>query len=252
MLACPHAGRRPHHAKGIRPPDPPYMPKLTTHFGQPTPDRHAQPEEAKGMPMPLTALALNCTLKTDPAAPSSTDAMIRLLGNAFADRQVEIVETVRVATLNILPGVSSDEGDGDDWPMLREKILAADIVIFGGPIWLGQIGSVMKRVLERMDAFLSETDDAGRMPSYGKVAVAAIVGNEDGAHFSAAQLFQALNDVGWTIPAVAACYWVGEAMGSKEFGDMEQPPEVIVNTARMVAGNACHLSRLLQATPYPG
>jgi len=56
---------------------------------------------------------------------------------------------------------------------------------------MGQIGSIAKRVLERMDAFLDETDEAGRMPSYGKVVVAAIVGNEDGAHFSSAQLFQA-------------------------------------------------------------
>jgi multimeric flavodoxin WrbA len=92
---------------------------------------------------------------------------------------------------------------------------------------MGQISSVAKRVLERMDVFLSETDDQGRMPSYGKVAVAAIVGNEDGAHFSSAQLFQAFNDVGWTIPAVAACYWVGEAMGSTNFKDLKDTPEMV-------------------------
>ena len=112
--------------------------------------------------------------------------------------------------------------------------------------------SVAKRVLERMDAFLSETDDQGRMPSYGKVAVAAIVGNEDGAHFSSAQLFQALNDVGWTIPAVAACYWVGEAMGSTDFKDLATTPEKVTETAKMVAGNAAHLAGLLQKNPYPG
>ncbi|QSR19370.1 flavodoxin family protein [Novosphingobium sp. KA1] len=202
--------------------------------------------------MALKALAINCTLKSDPSEASSSDAMIAVLKKAFAGRQVSVSETVRVAALNILPGVTSDEGEGDDWPALREKILAHDILIFGGPIWMGQIGSIAKRVLERMDAFLDETDDAGRMPSYGKVAVAAIVGNEDGAHFSSAQLFQALNDVGWTIPAVAACYWVGEAMGSTDFKDLDETPEMVAKTAKMVAGNAAHLAGLLKTAPYPG
>lgn len=202
--------------------------------------------------MPLNAIALNCTLKADPSARSSTDAMIAVLEAAFAERGVRVSQTVRVAALDIKPGVTSDEGEGDAWPALREKILDHDILIFGGPIWMGQIGSVAKRVLERMDAFLGETDDQGRMPSYGKVAVAAIVGNEDGAHCSAAQLFQALNDVGWTIPAVASCYWVGEAMGSTDFKDLTDTPEKVVDTAKMVAGNASHLAGLLRAQPYPG
>jgi multimeric flavodoxin WrbA len=202
--------------------------------------------------MPLKALALNCTLKSDASEASSTDAMIAVLKAAFTERDVTVTETVRVAALNIKPGVTSDEGDGDEWPALRAKILAHDILIFGGPIWMGQIGSVAKRVLERMDAFLDETDDEGRLPSYGKVAVTAIVGNEDGAHFSSAQLFQALNDVGWTIPAIAACYWVGEAMGSTDFKDLKKTPDVVTKTAGMVAGNAAHLAELLKKSPYPG
>jgi multimeric flavodoxin WrbA len=152
----------------------------------------------------------------------------------------------------VKPGVTSDEGDGDAWPAIREKILAADILILGGPIWMGQTGSVAKRVMERMDAFISETDDQGRMPSYSKVAVAAIVGNEDGAHFSSAQIFQSLNDVGFTIPAVAACYWVGEAMGSVDFKDLDETPEKVTKTAKMVASNAAHLAGLLKGAPYPG
>jgi len=202
--------------------------------------------------MTLKAIALNCSLKISDEEPSSTDAMITVLAAAFEKKGVQLTETVRVAALDIKPGVRSDEGEGDAWPALREKILAHDILIFGGPIWMGQIGSVAKRVLERMDAFLSETDDRGRMPSYGKVAVAAIVGNEDGAHFSSAQLFQALNDVGWTIPAVAACYWVGEAMGSVDFKDLKKTPEKVTKTADMVAGNAAHLGKLLKDAPYPG
>ncbi|WEK46444.1 MAG: NAD(P)H-dependent oxidoreductase [Candidatus Andeanibacterium colombiense] len=202
--------------------------------------------------MPLKAIALNCTLKSDPSESSSTDAMIAVLQDAFKEKEVEITRIVRVAALNIKPGVSSDEGEGDDWPALRKEILDHDILIFGGPIWMGQIGSIAKRVLERFDAFFGETDDRGRMPSYGKVAVAAIVGNEDGAHYSAAQLFQALNDVGFTIPAVAACYWVGEAMGKVDFKDLKQTPEKVTETAQMVAANCAHLAGLLQASPYPG
>lgn len=202
--------------------------------------------------MTLRALALNCTLRAEGKEESSTDAMIAVLEKAFAKQDVTISETVRVAALDIKPGVTSDEGDGDAWPELRAKILAHDILIFGGPIWMGQIGSIAKRVLERMDAFLSETDDQGRMPSYGKVAVTAIVGNEDGAHFSSAQLFQALNDVGWSIPAVAACYWVGEAMGSVDFKDLKKTPPKVTETAAMVAANAAQLAGLLKAAPYPG
>lgn len=203
--------------------------------------------------MAATAIAINCTLKPgDGGESSSTDRMIGVLGRALKQYDVELGQTLRMADYNILPGVTSDEGEGDDWPRLRQTILEHDILIFGGPIWLGQISSIAKRVLERMDAFLSETDDKGRMPSYGKVAVAAIVGNEDGAHGSSAQLFQGLNDLGWTIPAVAACYWVGEAMGSTDFQDLDRIPAKVSETAEMVAGNAAHLAGLLKKAPYPG
>jgi len=202
--------------------------------------------------MALSAIALNCTLKSSGDEASSTDAMIAVLRDAFARHDVTLSETLRIADYNVLPGVTSDEGEGDDWPRLREKILAHDILVFGGPIWLGQISSIAKRVLERMDAFLSETDEKGRMPSYSKVAVAAIVGNEDGAHWASSQLFQSLNDTGWTIPAAAACYWVGEAMGSTDFKDLDEVPDKVSETAAMVAGNAAHLAGLLKDSPYPG
>lgn len=202
--------------------------------------------------MAVSAIAINCTLKKSSDEASSTDAMLKVLDKAFAEHDVRIAETIRVADHDVLPGVTSDEGEGDAWPEIRGKILAHDILIFGGPIWLGQISSIAKRVLERMDAFLSETDDAGRMPSYSKVAVAAIVGNEDGAHWATSQLFQSLNDTGWTIPAAAACYWVGEAMGERDFKDLEKTPEKVMDTAKMVAANAAHLAKLLKTEPYLG
>lgn len=117
---------------------------------------------------------------------------------------------------------------------------------------MGQPSSVCKRVLERMDAFLDETDAEGRMPSYSKVAVVAVVGNEDGAHHVSAELFQALNDVGWTIPAIGCCYWVGEAMGDKDFKDLKATPKAVSKTAGMVAANAAHLAGVLKSSPYGG
>lgn len=202
--------------------------------------------------MPLKAIALNSSLKKTSAEPSSTDKMIGLIVAGLKKAGVEFAETIRLADHDIFPGVTSNEGEGDAWPALRSKILAADILIFGGPIWMGQPSSIAKRVLERMDAFLGETDERGRTPAYGKVAVCAIVGNEDGAHFCSAAIFQALNDVGWTIPAAAACYWVGEAMHKKDFKDLPSVPTVISDAAAMTAANAAHLANALQSGNYPG
>lgn len=199
-----------------------------------------------------TAIAINCSLKPTTGEPSSTDKMIKLLAGEFKKQGIEVTEIIRIADYDVKPGVSSDEGDGDDWPDIRSRVLDADILVFGTPIWLGQTSSIAQRVLERMDAFLGETDDAGRMPSFSKVAVAAIVGNEDGAHRVTADLFQALNDVGWTIPAAASCYWVGEAMQSVDFKDLPQPPQKVVQAAQMLAANAAHISVLLSLNKYHG
>jgi hypothetical protein len=103
-----------------------------------------------------------------------------------------------------------------------------------------------------MDAFLSETDDKGRMPSFGKVALLAIVGNEDGAHGITAHLAQALLDTGWTLPASPACYWVGEAMQKTDFRDLPRVPDAVAQTAAMTASNAAHLAELLKTHAYPG
>lgn len=202
--------------------------------------------------MKLKAIGINASLKRERQEPSSTDLMINLIAGELSKHDAELTGIIRLAAHNILPGVSSDEGAGDEWPDIRRRILSADILIFGTPIWLGQMSSVAKRVVERMDAFLGETDERGMMPSFGKVAVAAIVGNEDGAHNVTADLFQSLNDVGWTIPAASACYWVGEAMGKTDFKDLEEVPEQVLQTAAMLAANASHLARLLKERPYPG
>lgn len=204
------------------------------------------------MPAALTAFALNCSLKPSSAdESSSTDKMLSDLLDAFAPHGVA-GEIVRALDHDIKPGVESDMGEGDDWPGLREKIVAADIFILGTPIWMGQPSSVAKRVLERLDAFLGEVDDKGRMPAAGKVALVAIVGNEDGAHHCHAACFQALNDVGFTVPANAGCYWVGEAMGSVDYKDLDEVPKKVKQTLDMAASNAAHLARLLKVETYPG
>jgi len=160
-------------------------------------------------------------------------------------------EQLRAVDIDIKPGVTSDEGPGDDWPMIRQKVLAADILLLGTPIWLGHPSSVCQRVLERLDAFLGETDDQQRMVSYGRVACVAVVGNEDGAHHVVAELYQGLNDVGFTIPANGCTYWVGEAMGSTDYKDAG-PREKTANTNAMLARNAVHLAKLLKQSGYPG
>ncbi len=202
--------------------------------------------------MALKVLALNGTLKASSSSENSSTAKLMSLIATEFEQFDATTETIWLADHDIKPGVTSDEGEGDAWPAIRSKILAADILLVGTPIWLGQPGSVAKRALERMDAFLEETDDAGRMVSYGKVAAVAVVGNEDGAHHVSAELFQALNDVGFTIPANAVAYWVGEAMGSTNFVDLEETPEAVTTMISMLVRNTAHLANLLKNSQYPG
>lgn len=201
--------------------------------------------------MALKAVALNGTLKSSDGEPSSTDRMLALIAEGMQGYGVETT-LFRLADHNILPGVTSDEGEGDAWPAIRAAVLDADILVMGTPIWMGQTSSVTKRALERMDAFLEETDEQGRMVSYGRVAAVAVVGNEDGAHNVSAEVYQALNDVGFTIPANAVAYWVGEAMGSTNFVDLESVPDVVSKTVDMLVRNTVHLAGLLKASQYPG
>jgi multimeric flavodoxin WrbA len=200
----------------------------------------------------LKALVLNCSLKASRSKePSSTEALARLFLDALATHDVDS-EIVRIADFDIKPGVTADEGDGDEWPGLRQKVLGADILVVGSPIWLGQPSSLAKRVLERMDAFLGEKDDRGRMPTYGKVAVSVVVGNEDGAHHVGAEVGQALFEVGFTIPSGGSTYWVGEALQSKNFVDLPAAPKAVAQWTTMLASNTAHLARLLKASQYPG
>jgi multimeric flavodoxin WrbA len=201
----------------------------------------------------LKVIAFNCSLKSADEAKetSSTEKLVNQLLEEFK-KHGAAGTIVRAVDHDIKPGVTSDEGDGDAWPALRQQLIDADILVMATPIWLGQPSSVAKRVMERIDAFLSETDDRGRMPSYGKVGIVAVVGNEDGAHHCAAELIQAMTEVGFSCPAGGVTYWVGEAQGDKEYKDLAKPPDAIANTTAMLAANTAHLARLLKQSNYPG
>jgi multimeric flavodoxin WrbA len=196
----------------------------------------------------LRALALVCSLKPSPA-PSSSELLARQVLDALAGHGVT-GEVVRVVDHDVRPGVELDMGDGDEWPALRGQLMAADILVVATPTWVGHMSSVAQRVLERLDAELSETDDTGRPLVTGKVAVAAVVGNEDGAHKIVADLFQALDDIGFTISAQGSTYWNDQAMGGTDYLDLDETPEAVASTTATLAANAAHLARLLRAHPY--
>jgi len=201
------------------------------------------------MDQQLSALLINCPLKPSPAE-SSTDVLGGQVLDALAEHGVS-GDSIRAVDHDIRPGVQTDMGDGDQWPSLREQVLAADILVFATPTWMGQHSSVAQRVLERLDAELSETDEQGRPILFDKVALAVVVGNEDGAHHIAAIVFQSLNDVGFTIPAQGSIYWNGEAMGSTDYKDLPETPEKVAQTITTAAANAAHLARALKASKYP-
>jgi multimeric flavodoxin WrbA len=211
-------------------------------------DRETGMDPGMTDPAPLRALALTCSLKPSPE-PSSTDKLAGQVLDALAKSGVT-GELVRVVDHDVRPGVELDMGDGDEWPALREKLMAADILVFATPTWVGHMSSVAQRVLERLDAELSETDDSGRPLIAGKVAVVAVVGNEDGAHHISADAFQALADVGFSIPAQGVTYWNGEAMQGVDYLDLDETPEPVAQATQTAAENAAHLARLLTENPY--
>lgn len=199
---------------------------------------------------PLSCVVLNCSLKPSPAD-SNTEALAGVVLRALQDEGVT-GEIVRLVDHQIDPGVESDaQSDGDEWPAIRAKVVAADIVILATPTWLGQISSVCKRALERMDAFLSETQEDGRPITYDKVAGFVVTGNEDGAHHCIAQMAQGMIDLGFTVPAQAWTYWnKGPGPGDEEYLNSAQV-DWSNTTGRTAAQNLLAVARALQGAPLP-
>jgi len=198
---------------------------------------------------PLRALVLNCTLKPSPAA-SNTEALARVLSDALESAGATC-ETIRAVDLNLLPGVSSDEGEGDEWPDVHAKLLESEILVLATPTWFGQPSSVVKRVIERMDAMLSETDDDGLPVAFNRVAGFVVTGNEDGAHHVIAELAQAVNDIGYTVPAQAWTYWNKGPGPGPTYLETDEGHEWSAKTARTAAANLIAVAEALAAHPLP-
>jgi multimeric flavodoxin WrbA len=198
---------------------------------------------------PLRALVLNCTLKPSPAA-SNTEALARVLSDALESAGATC-EIIRAVDRSLLPGVSSDEGEGDEWPEIHAKLLESEILVLATPTWFGQPSSVVKRVIERMDAMLSEEDEDGLPVAFNRVAGFVVTGNEDGAHHVIAELAQAVNDIGYTVPAQAWTYWNKGPGPGPTYLETDEGHDWSARTARTAAANLVAAAEALAAHPLP-
>ncbi|WP_307123326.1 flavodoxin family protein [Streptomyces sp. B1I3] len=196
----------------------------------------------------MRALVINCTLKSSPD-PSNTQALAEKVAEQLESYSVD-VEFVRAADLDIAAGVVTEAaGPGDAWPDVHRKLLDADILVIASPTWLGRPSSIAQRVLERMDAMLSETDDVGRPVAYNRVAGVVVTGNEDGAHHVISEISGALADIGYTIPGQAWTYWhLGPGPGP-DYLDDERGHDWSHRTARAMAANLYGTAKAFAATP---
>lgn len=199
--------------------------------------------------MSLSALALNCTLKRSPAV-SHTQALIDKVLGLIAEQGVA-TDSLRVVDHHVPFGVRSDEGEGDEWPAILERIRAADILILGMPIWFGVRSSVAQLVIERLDGTYDEIDRAtGQFPLYNTVAGCVVTGNEDGAHDCAATTLFNLGHLGCVVPPNADCYWVGTAGPGPSYLDAGGPRHLYTNrTARFLAHNVVEMARIIADRP---
>ena len=161
----------------------------------------------------LKALFVNATLKLSPE-PSHTDGLARRSSRLMREHGVQ-VEEIRAVDHDIATGLRPDMTEHgaqvDAWPAIFEKVLAADILVLAGPIWLGDNSSVMKRVVERLYGCSGLLNDAGQYAYYGRVAGCVITGNEDGAKHCASNVVSSLQHLGFTIPPQADAGWIGAA-----------------------------------------
>jgi multimeric flavodoxin WrbA len=197
----------------------------------------------------MRALVLNCTLKSSPE-PSNTEALLNVVVAAIRRHEVD-VDVLRVVDYDVKPGVTNDEGDGDEWPQILEFVRNAEILVVATPTWLGQPASVAKRVLERMDALISETDDDGRPFAYNRVGGIVVTGNEDGAHHVIAEVAQAFIDIGYTVPGQAWTYWnMGPGPGPS-YLETDHKHDWSEKTGRAAAANLVAVARALAEHPIP-
>jgi multimeric flavodoxin WrbA len=161
----------------------------------------------------LRAMYINCTLKRSPEK-SHTQGLVDISANIMRKHGVD-VEVLRAVDHDIATGVWLDMTEHgwetDAWPAIHERVMAADILVIAGPIWLGDNSSITKQVIERLYATSGDTNDKGQWDYYGRVGGALITGNEDGIKHCASNVLYSLQHIGYTIPPQADAGWIGEA-----------------------------------------
>jgi multimeric flavodoxin WrbA len=204
--------------------------------------------------MKIKVLIINCTLKSSPQTSNTAQLIEKAV--ALYQREGAVCEVIRIVDFNVKPGVSSNEGEGDEWPQVFKKIKECDILMIGSPIWVGHTPSTVQRVIERLDALFHETElqdqETGQYLTYNKVAGVLITGNEDGAHSVAAQVLWAMQEFGFTVPPNVNCYWVGEAGPGPSYIEAGGENSVYTNkTLRYTVSNTVWFARLLKNNPIP-
>ncbi|PRZ02667.1 multimeric flavodoxin WrbA [Isoptericola sp. CG 20/1183] len=197
----------------------------------------------------MRALFVSCTLKKSPER-SNTETLGAVVADALAQQGVE-VDHVRLADLDVPPGVVTDVGDGDEWPGVHERLLDAEILVVLTLTWLGRPSSIAQRMLERMDAMMTETADDGTPVAYNRVTGVVVTGNEDGAHHVISEVSGALADLGYTVPGQAWTYWNQGPGPGDDYVSTEHGHDWAQSTARLMAHNLHAVAAALAARPVP-
>lgn len=199
----------------------------------------------------LSALFLNCTLKPTPQL-SHTEGLLEV-SKATMEANGITVEMVRPVDYDIAPGVYPDMTEHgwkrDDWPPLQKKAMAADILVIGSPIWLGDKSSVCTKVIERLYGYSGVLNDAGQYAYYGRVGGCIITGNEDGIKHCAMNILYSLQHLGYTIPPQADAGWIGEAGPGPSYRDEGSggpQNDFTQRNTTFMTWNLMHLARLLK------
>ena len=197
----------------------------------------------------MKALFLNCTLKKSPST-SNTDALINKAVKLYKKLGITS-EVVRVVDYNIKFGISSNEGKGDEWLKILNKIKRCDILIIGTPIWFGVRSSVAQMVVERLDDTYTQGDKkTGQFPLYNKVGGVIVTGNEDGAHDAAGTTLFNLSHLGCVIPPNSDSYWVGEAGPGPSYIEAGGEKHLYTNkTIRFLVHNTAFFAKILKKNP---
>jgi len=197
----------------------------------------------------LKAVFLNTSLKSTDE-PSNTEALMQEVQTIYNEKGVES-EIIRLTDYNIALGVDEDMGNGDEWPLIFEKVMKSDIVIIGTPIWLGEKSSLATQAIERLYGSSSKTNDKGQAVFYNKVGGVVVTGNEDGAKHASASILYSLSHIGFVIPPNVDTYWVGEAGPGPSYIEAGKDNDFTKSHVRMLAYNTIHLATMLRNTPIP-